>query len=57
MIRSHGVPCSTGACSEIYRELFFKKYFKRPHKRLKNAKLSDETSIAFFINPFTKKRD
>ena len=54
MIRSYGVPCSTGACSEIYREIIFKKYFKKPIKRLKNAKLSDETSIAFFINPFSK---
>ncbi len=57
MIRSLGVPCSTGACSEIYREILFKKYFKKPIKRLKNAKLSDETSIAFFINPFTKKAE
>ena len=57
MITSLGVPCSTGACSEIYRELSFKKYFKKSHKRLKNAKLSDETSLAFFINPFTKKKE
>ncbi len=57
MIRSYGVPCSTGACSEIYRELVFKKYLKKNFKRLKNAKLSDETSIVFFVNPFTKKKE
>ena len=57
MIRSHGVPCSTGACSEIYRELVFKKNLKKNFKRLKNAKLSDETSLVFFVNPFTKKKE
>lgn len=57
MIRDEGTPCSTGACSEIYNELVFKKYFKGSFKRFKNAKLSDETSIAFFVNPFTKKKE
>ena len=57
MINDQGVPCSTGACSEIYNELVFKKYFKKPFKRLANAKLSDQTSIAFFVNPFTKKKE
>ena len=57
MIRAQGVPCSTGACSEIYNELVFKKFFKKPLKRFKNAKLSDQTSIAFFVNPFTKKKE
>tara|TARA_B110000003_G_C16432629_1_gene450735 strand:- start:332 stop:781 length:450 start_codon:yes stop_codon:yes gene_type:complete len=57
MINDQGVPCSTGACSEIYNELVFKKYFKKPFKRLANAKLSDQTSVAFFVNPFTKKKE
>ena len=56
-INYYGIPCSTGACSEIYRETVFKKYFKKPFKRLKNAKLSTDTSIIFFVNPFTKRKE
>ena len=52
---SLNVPCSSGSCPEIYLEKAFSNYFKKT-KRLKNAKQSGETSIAFLVHPnLTKK--
>ena len=47
------ISCGIGACPEIYREKVFKKLeFFSKKKRLSNAKLLGETSIAFPINPY-----
>jgi dTDP-4-amino-4,6-dideoxygalactose transaminase len=45
------INCSVGSCPEIYRQKIFKKLKIFPKKRLSNAKLLGETSIAFTINP------
>ena len=46
------IDCSVGSCPEIYRQKIFKKLKFFPKKRLLNAKLLGETSIALPINPF-----
>ena len=50
-IREFGVPCFSGACSEVYLEKAFKDTKLRPKKRLKNAKKLGETSLMFLVHP------
>jgi dTDP-4-amino-4,6-dideoxygalactose transaminase len=50
-INSLGVPCYTGACSEVYLEKAFDNTGLRPKKRLVNAKELGETSLMFLIHP------
>ena len=51
-LNQNKINCGVGACPEIYREKIFKKLKFYPKKRLINAKLLGETSIAFPIDPY-----
>ena len=46
-----GVPCQSGACSEVYLEKAFDNTGFRPKKRLVNAKELGENSIMFLVHP------
>ena len=50
-INAFGVPCYSGACSEVYLERAFDKTNFRPAKRLKVAKELGETSLMFLVHP------
>lgn len=50
-IRSCGVPCFQGACSEVYLEKAFDGTQWRPKKRLPNARDLGETSLMFLVHP------
>ncbi len=56
-INSLGVPCFSGSCPEIYREQSFISSKLAPKKRLNNAKLLGEMSIAFLCHPNLRLRD
>ena len=51
LINDKGVPCFSGACSEIYLEKAFDNSLLRPKYRLKNAKKLGETSLMFLVHP------
>lgn len=46
-----GVPCYSGACSEVYLEKAFDNTGWRPEKRLSVAKELGETSLMFLVHP------
>lgn len=48
-VRSHGVPCMSGSCSEIYREAAFPGEC-RPAERLPVARELGETSLMFLVH-------
>lgn len=50
-IVSHGVPCFSGSCSEVYLEKAFDGTGWRPESRLPVAKLLGETSLMFLVHP------
>ncbi len=50
-MNKNNINCIVGPCPEIYREHVFKKNSKISLKRLPNARILGETSIAFPINP------
>ena len=50
-LRSVGVPCMQGSCSEIYRESAFEGHRSRPATPLPVAKQLGEDSIAFLVHP------
>lgn len=50
-IRARGVPCSTGSCSEIYREKAFKALPGCPTEGLPNARRLGETSLMLLAHP------
>ena len=50
-IVSHGVPCYTGSCSEVYLEKAFDESGFRPDERLPVAKKLGETSLMFLVHP------
>ena len=54
-INSLGVPCYSGACSEVYLEKAFDKTEFRPKERLVNAKELGETSLMFLVHPTLSK--
>ena len=56
-INSLGVPCYSGACSEVYLEKAFDNTGLRPKKRLVNAKELGETSLMFLIHPTLTKNE
>ncbi len=56
-INNLGVPCFTGACPEIYLEKAFENLPFKPKKRLKNARLLGETSLAFLVHPTIKSKE
>jgi dTDP-4-amino-4,6-dideoxygalactose transaminase len=49
-IRSRGVPCFSGSCSEIYREQAFPVAWK-PEFRLPTARQLGDTSLMFLVHP------
>ncbi len=56
-INEKGVPCYTGACSEVYLEKAFENTDFRPKKRLVNAKRLGETSLMFMVHPTLTKEE
>jgi len=46
-----GVPCFSGSCSEVYKEIAFEKTNLTPKEALKNAKLLGENSLMFLVHP------
>jgi len=50
-ISNLGVPCMSGSCSELYRELAFVKAQIQPSKRLMRATKLGETSLMFLVHP------
>ena len=56
-INEKGVPCYSGACSEIYLEKAFDKIQIRPKKRLPNAKKLGDTSLMFLVHPTLTKKE
>ena len=46
-----GIPCYSGSCSEIYRELAFEKHDMQPPSRLTVARSLGETSLMFLVHP------
>ena len=52
-----GVPCYTGACSEVYLEKAFDNTGLRPKERLVNAKKLGETSLMFLVHPTLTKNE
>jgi len=46
-----GVPCYSGSCSEIYRELAFTRAGLAPERRLPVARELGETSLMFLVHP------
>lgn len=55
-INAEGVSCFHGSCSEIYRERAFAALVS-PSMRLKNARRTGETSIAFLVHPTLSAHD
>ena len=56
-LNAKGVPCFTGSCAEIYLEKAFAGSRFSLKKRLTNAKLLGESSIAFLCHPTLSKSD
>lgn len=54
-INSRGVPCYSGACSEVYLEKAFESTGWRPAERLPVAKELGETSLMFLVHPTLEK--
>jgi len=50
-ISEAGVPCYSGSCSEIYRELAFTRAGLGPERRLPVARELGETSLMFLVHP------
>ena len=50
-INSRGVPCYTGACSEVYLEKAFDQTGFRPRERLVVARELGDTSLMFLVHP------
>ena len=57
LINDKGVPCFSGACSEIYLEKAFDNSVLRPKYRLKNARKLGETSLMFLVHPTLTKKE
>ena len=56
-ITSKGIPCFTGSCSEVYLEKAFENKTYKPLRRLPNAKILGDQSIAFLCHPTLKEED
>lgn len=50
-INAQGIPCFSGSCSEIYREVAFVGNGWEPAQRLPVAQRLGETSLAFLVHP------
>ena len=55
-LRSAGIPCQSGSCSEIYREDAFPDFWK-PANRLPVARELGETSLMFMVHPTLTEED
>jgi len=55
-ISAEGIPCSAGACSEVYLEKAFSPEL-RPPVRLKVARRLGETSLVFLVHPTLSAED
>ena len=55
-ICAEGVPCSSGACSEIYLEKAFPREMQ-PRERLAIARELGETSLVFLVHPTLSEQD
>ena len=51
IINKLNVPCYSGSCSEVYKEIAFENTSLRPTKDLVNAKKLGEVSLMFLIHP------
>jgi len=56
-ITNLGVPCYSGACSEVYLEKAFDNTGLRPKERLVNAKELGAASLAFLVHPTLTNED
>lgn len=56
-IRTHGVPCYQGTCSEVFLEKAFDETEYRPSRILLNAKRLGETSLMFLVHPTLRKEE
>lgn len=50
-INSHGIPCFSGSCSEMYLEKAFESIDSKPRSRLPVARELGETSLMFLVHP------
>jgi dTDP-4-amino-4,6-dideoxygalactose transaminase len=50
-IQAEGIPCGSGSCSEIYRELAFVRSGLGPGQPLPVAQALSETSLMFLVHP------
>ena len=50
-VNAEGIPCFTGSCPEVYRELSFVSAGLAPQERLPGAKEVGETSLMFLVHP------
>lgn len=51
IINKLNVPCYSGSCSEVYKEIAFENTNLRPTKDLVNAKKLGEISLMFLVHP------
>ena len=56
-INDLGVPCNSGACSEVYLEKAFDNSIFRPKERLTNARKLGEASLVFMVHPSLTKKE
>lgn len=56
-VMSHGVPCFSGSCSEVYLEKAFDQTGFRPAKRLPVAKELGDTSLMFLVHPTLTRKE
>lgn len=56
-INAEGVPCYSGSCSEIYREMAFIRAGLGPAERLPVARELGETSLMFLVHPTLCEQD
>lgn len=50
-LQSEGLPCGSGSCGEVYRELAFERASLGPPRRLTVARELAETSLMFLVHP------
>ena len=56
-IIARGVPCFSGACTEIYREAAFAKAGLAPSDRLPNVAWLERHSLMFLVHPTLDEED
>jgi dTDP-4-amino-4,6-dideoxygalactose transaminase len=56
-VTAEGVPCFSGSCSEIYREMAFVGVGLEPANRLPAARELGESSLMFLVHPTLSEQD